>query len=379
METTEEIELIDYLRVIWKRRWLIILGTFACMLVALGINFWLPKVYQGSMILETGKIYSLTKGEQQEKVELIEDPKSIEAVLKSDGMLYELKKRIGYEGDLKALRQAISVDVKTNPLVVITLKLSDPQAIVDGLNFLAERIINDHKSKYELTIRTLDKENLAIHEKMKNLTGKIQDNKRKEDQLQRKIKNIEAQILIESEQINTDNTYQKTVEDQIKTIMETIAESKKRIADLDLKAASPLEILFLQTTLQNHDLRLADFKREINDLRQRGDERQKQISERQKQMADLRNQITDLRSQSADLESQIQDFKRTISTLENFQAVSENTRYRTPPVVHEKPVSPRKGLNTVIAGMIGFMTTLMMAFFVEYLENVNTKQIRNTG
>lgn len=370
----EEVELIDYLRVIGKRRPLIVGGTLACMIGALGINFWLPKVYQGSMILETGKIYGLAKSDQQEKLELIEDPKSIEAVLKSDSMLYELKKRIDYDRDLKALKRAISVDVKTNPLVVVTLKLSDPQAIVDGLNFLAERIINDHKSKYELTIRTLDGENLAIHEKTKNLTGKIQDNKRKEDELQKKIKNVEAQILIESGQINTDNAYQKIVEDQIKTIMEAIAESKKRIADLDLKAASPLEILFLQTTLQNHDLRLADFKKEINDLRQRESERQKQIAERQKQMADLRNQITDLRSQSADLESQIQDFKRTILTLENFQAISENTRYRSQPVVLENPVSPRKGLNTVIAALIGFMTTLMLAFFLEYLEQVRQRK-----
>lgn len=434
METTEEVELIDYLRVIWKRRWLIIGSTLACMLAALAVSYWLPEVYQGSVVLETGKLYSLTRGDQQEKIELIEDPKSIEALLKSDGVLYQLKaslkERHGYDGDIKELRQALSVDVKANPLIVIGLKLKDRQTILDGLSFSADSIISDHQKKYQNIVLKLDRDRSATLNKMKNpaekiaennqkreqilekirgnthkreqIRQKIQVNSRKLEQILEKIKHIEAQIIVENEQIKTDHAYRKTLEDQIKTVMGATTESKKRIDQLNLKKATPLEILFLQTTLQNYELRLADFNREMNDLKQREDERQKQIAERQKQMADLRIQATDVEAQNADFEIQIQtlddqdadlklllhdfnaqnsdfkgqieDLKQTLSALENFKAVSENTRYRTEPVVLEKPISPRKKLNTAIAGIIGLMSTLMLAFFVEYIEKVNAKK-----
>ncbi len=426
----EEIELIDYLRVIWKRRWLIVGGTLVCMIAALAVSYWLPKVYQGSVILETGKVYSLTRGDQQEKTELIEDPKNMEVLLKSDGMIYDLKNHLGSDEDIGALRNAITIDVKANPLIVINLKMQDQRAIVDGLTFVADRIISEHQKRYEVTVQKLDQDLSVTQSKMKypaekitennlkreQILEKIQGNAHKQEQvrqkihanagkleqLKEKIKNIEAQISVENEQINTDHAYGKTVEDQVKTVMEAVTESKKRMSQLDLKKASPMELLFLQTTLQNHELRLADFKREINDLKQREDDRQKQIADRQKQMADLRSQMNDLDAQSADLEihirdldatdadlkiqfhdlstqnsdlkGQMEDLKQTLSTLENYKSVSKNTRYRTQPVVQEKPVAPRKRLNVMLAGVIGLMSTLMMAFFVEYIEKVNVKR-----
>ncbi len=426
----DEVELIDYLRVIWKRRWLIVGGTLACMVAALAVSYWLPKVYQGSVILETGKVYSLTRGDQQEKTELIEDPRNMEVLLKSDGMMYELKKHLGSDEDIGALRNAITIDVKANPLIVISLKMQDQRAIVDGLAFVADHIISEHQKRYEVIVQKLDQDlsvtlnkikypaekitenNLKREQILEKIQGnahkqeqvrqKIHANAGKLEQLKEKIKNIETQILVENEQINTDHAYGKTVEDQIKTVTEAVMESKKRMSQLNMKKASPMEILFLQTTLQNHELRLSDFKREINDLKQREDDRQKQIADRQKQMADLRSQMNDLDSQNADLEihirdldatdadlkiqfhdlstqnsdlkGQIEDLKQTLSTLENYKSNSKNTRYRTQPVVQEKPVAPRKRLNMMLAGVIGLMSTLMLAFFVEYIEKVNVSK-----
>lgn len=435
----EEVELIDYLRVIWKRHWLIGGGTLACIAAALAVSYTLPKVYQGSVVLETGKLYSLTRGDQQEKVELIEDPKSLETLLKSDGVLYELKQhlaqRLEDEIDINSLRRSITIDVKTNPLIIIGLKLQDREAIPDALTFLADRIIHEHQKRYEMIAQKLDQDLSVTLTKMKYPAEKIVENSRKREQilekirgnaqkreqihhkiranhnkleqLKEKVKSIETQISVENGQIQTDHAYRKTVEDQIKNITGAISESKKQISELDLKKASPMELLFLQATPQNHELRLADFKREINDLKQREDERQKQIADRHKQMADLRSQMNDLESQNADLEiqthdldaidadlrlqlhdlntqnsdfkNQIEDLKQTFSTLENYKAVSQNTRYRTQPVVQEKPVAPRKRLNLMLAGVIGLMSTLMLSFFVEYLETANTRRIKGAG
>ncbi|GAI67470.1 unnamed protein product [marine sediment metagenome] len=52
----DEINLIDYLRVIWKRKWLIIGGTFICFILASIISLQMPKIYTISMLVKPGII-----------------------------------------------------------------------------------------------------------------------------------------------------------------------------------------------------------------------------------------------------------------------------------------------------------------------------------
>jgi len=48
----KEIELIDYLNVIWKRKWIIIIGTISCMIVAGTVSFILKPVYEIDTIIQ---------------------------------------------------------------------------------------------------------------------------------------------------------------------------------------------------------------------------------------------------------------------------------------------------------------------------------------
>ena len=50
-DTTEEIGLMDYIQVIRKRKWLIILGTLLCMVVAGGVSLLMPKIYEAKTYL----------------------------------------------------------------------------------------------------------------------------------------------------------------------------------------------------------------------------------------------------------------------------------------------------------------------------------------
>lgn len=52
----QEIELIDLLRILWKRKKLILLGTLMLTVIAAGVSLLLPKVYEVSAIIEPGKI-----------------------------------------------------------------------------------------------------------------------------------------------------------------------------------------------------------------------------------------------------------------------------------------------------------------------------------
>jgi capsular polysaccharide biosynthesis protein len=52
----DEINLIDYLKVLWKWKWLIIAGTLLCAIIAAVISLQMPKIYEISMVIEPGII-----------------------------------------------------------------------------------------------------------------------------------------------------------------------------------------------------------------------------------------------------------------------------------------------------------------------------------
>ena len=52
MPEEEGVEPYDYIKVIGKRKWLIIVGTIACILTAGLVSLRLPKVYETSLDLK---------------------------------------------------------------------------------------------------------------------------------------------------------------------------------------------------------------------------------------------------------------------------------------------------------------------------------------
>jgi len=71
-----EIELIDYLNVLWKRKWLIIIPTFF-LVVAVGvISFLLPKKWEIDAIIVPSKFLIQTEQGEFEEVVVI-DPRQI--------------------------------------------------------------------------------------------------------------------------------------------------------------------------------------------------------------------------------------------------------------------------------------------------------------
>ena len=56
MPEEDEVSLYDYIKVISKRKWLIVIGTFACILTAAIVTLLLPKVYQTRATLTTEEV-----------------------------------------------------------------------------------------------------------------------------------------------------------------------------------------------------------------------------------------------------------------------------------------------------------------------------------
>lgn len=307
----ENTELIDYLGVIWKWKLLIVLITVVCAITSGVISFVLPKIYQSSAIFEVGRV-SRYRGASREQ-EPIEDIESVSEVLESDGMLSKIKERLNLDATLGGIRAKLEVEPILGKyigsrlqarLIKISFEDQDPQLTVDVLNTLSDSLIEQHIKEYQASIKSLDQE----------------------------ISNSQDEIKLQDE-------YQKVVREQMKVAEKAIAETRKELSELSLKDISPLEVLFLRSTLGDQEERIADFHRELKDV---------QLS--------------------------IQHLKDRVVYLENMRAVSENTEVRNKAIKPEIPIRPRKKLNAIIGGVVGLVAAIILAFFFESLQTVRKRE-----
>lgn len=308
----ENTELIDYLGVIWKWKLLIVLITVVCAITSGVISFVLPKIYQSSAIFEVGRVPRY-RGASREQIEPIEDIESVSEVLESDEMLSKIKEEFDLQTTLGGIRDKLDVEPILGKyigsrlqarLIRITFEDQDPQLTVDVLNTLSESLIEQHIKEYQASIKSLDQE----------------------------ISNSQDEIKLQDE-------YQKVVREQMKVAEKAIAETRKELSELSLKDISPLEVLFLRSTLGDQEERIADFHRELKDV-----------------------------------ELSIQHLKDRAVYLENMKAVSENTEVRNKAIKPEIPIRPRKKLNAIIGGVVGLVAAIILAFFFESLQTVRKRK-----
>ncbi len=150
---TEEVDLIDYLRVIWKWKWLIVLGTFACILAAVAISWLQHPSYQTTLILEIGQVTTVNENGGFQEI-MIEDPNNVKERLVSNPLLFSIieKSRSEPGAALKAKAEVMSrgmIEEKETNLIKFSIQAGSPGEVVSLINLIAEEIIDQHRKKFD--------------------------------------------------------------------------------------------------------------------------------------------------------------------------------------------------------------------------------------
>ena len=354
----ERIELIDYLRIIWKWRWVIMLVTLICVIVSGVVSFRLPKIYRATTIIEVGRIFIPGKGLVQREIKEIEDIESMGEVIESDEMLNKLIEKFNLDMTTGLLRRKLKVEPvlgrfvgsgSERRLVRVSLEYQHPQMIVEILNALANSLIDQHTRAYQASIETLDREMENSQEKIKTLNNEIE------------IANQDIKGI--NETIDRQIEYQKVIREQIKVAEKGIVELRKVLSRLNVSEISPLEILFLQATLRNQEESIADLYHELNEV-------EILVSEHRQ----LIEGVEGTKESIEEKRRMIQDLEDKIVNLQNVRVFSENTKVRTGAIVPNEPVKPKIKLNVLMAAIIGFVVIIMLVFFFEYLQAAKMKE-----
>ena len=137
----DTIELIDYFRVIWKRRILIIVGTLVCIVAGVTVSLRLPEIYHAEALIRIGKVNTGTSSSPFVFI----DP--IENLVKTIPVEYALE-------DEEALGYDLNVEVvKGTSLIKIVLEGPDERKTKELFNEVVEKLTSDHLRKTESNIQ----------------------------------------------------------------------------------------------------------------------------------------------------------------------------------------------------------------------------------
>jgi succinoglycan biosynthesis transport protein ExoP len=343
-----EIDLRDYLRVIWERKWLII-GVFvvAVVLAAL-VSFRLPDEYEARALL---KLHPLPNVDGLAlKLPALQ---SVAAIVQSDELLFQVAQELQarypefqketptqvhqwLKGNLKA-----SVIKDTDLLEVRLPGDLEPEKLREALSViisLAEsKLRSDLQANIDLELARLSTIEKAVQEQLDAVNAQLQSEIARRKEI---LESQRAELLARMDEIRKNPQF-------------------LRLAAGEQNAT--LQGIMLKREFEALNERVKNLESELQRLDSRGRELFPEFHSR---LTNLENERTDLKL-LADKVQQV--FAKTPETIDVVSA----------PFAPEQPVGPRRTLNVLIAGVLGLFGGTLLAFFVNYLGQPKPTPVTN--
>ena len=166
----DEIELMDYLKVLWKWKYLILVGTLVCTIGAAVVSLNMTKIYGITTVLQSG----ILKVTEDGKTVYIDSPQNIKAVIETGALNGDILKNIkapNKEDVPDSTELKVTIPKGTNALEVLyeTPNMDIGLQIVRNLNkHLLERygtLIKRYEENYDNEIRSKSSEAFKLNEK----------------------------------------------------------------------------------------------------------------------------------------------------------------------------------------------------------------------
>lgn len=276
----EEVELIDYLRVIWRRRKLVFLMPALSVIIAGVVSLMLPPLYEATAQVRIGRVWEKEIESPYLIVERVDSDAFLSRVIEQVNLPttpYRMKK--GNVVEARVLEGG-STGQKVPLLISIQAHANDPKQAVEIANTVASILTEDHKRRFEEKLN----EYLAY-----------------EKELSREVVRIEEQM--------------RDLENMI----------KKQQMNPSVNAPS---VILLQAQLEQKNAQFLNFKKELKDVR----------------------------------------INNTSSII------TEDSKLIAPPILPKESINPRIKLNMAVAGAVSLFLTLILAFFLEYLDQVRIRE-----
>lgn len=390
------VELIDIINVIWKRKWLIIIPTVLCAVLAAVISLLLPPVWEVDSIILPSKFFVQTETGEFEEV-VVTDPKQIAGQINEESFNVFVATKLNL--DIKKFPDLKAENIRDTKLVRIAVRDKDTARAKSILQVLFSQLKADLDKKIEVETKGIDTE-IAIKENAIKDTGndiKNRENEIKQKNNEIRLKDLNVQSLeIEKDrikkEIESDQNKLKILEDRVQSITEEMKAVKGRIDDLDQQlkkviaekreGGEAVSILLYSNEVQQNlryysalDEKLSNEKVTQENLRLSIKENGEKIRQIDNQIGQTNTEKEIIRTAIDTIMNEMENLRNKISTLGSQIRLLGDKKFRIDyaqqvkePTVSAFPVAPRKTLNVLIAGLFGLVAFTLIAFLVEYIN-----------
>lgn len=340
-----EIDLRDYLKVIWEKKWLII-GVFvvAVVLAAL-VSFRLPNEYEARALLRLRPVPTVD-GLQLKLPSL----QQVATIVQSDEILLQAAQEL--QPRYQEFQRATPLEVEQ------WLKRNLKASVLEKTDLIEVRLPGDLPPE-----RLRETLSLVITLAESKLQSDLQSNIELElTRLSTMTKVVEEQLDVVNAQLQSEIAQRKEIlTSQRSELLARMEEIRKNPQFLRLAAGeqnATLQGIMLKREFEALNDRVQNIETELQKLDSRGRELFPELHSRLQSLENERTQLQLLEGKAQ------QFFAKTPKTIDIVSA----------PFVPEQPVGPRRTLNVLIAGMLGLVGGTLLAFFVNYLRQPEQKK-----
>lgn len=324
----DEIELMDYLRVIWKRKYLIIAGTLICAIAAGVISFAMPKVYRIDMMVRPG-ILSIQPSGKHTYIDSLENIKgSIEAEAFSRGVLSNIGE--GNNNDAPKLL-GLKVDMPKNSNAVrLFFETPNVDSGLKALDKARELLLQKYGERVAYFQKEYDTQISMLRVEMADCEGKRRATEQHIKNIQKRLDDLASQI------------------DFVKKNRRLLIQQRDKLLSNNTNESNILSsVLYTNTIQQNIGLENT-YRNQIGSHITRKEFQELELKRLSGQLGRLQEEIKSL------------EFKKNnVQNIEILQA----------PTASPYPINPKIKLNVILATVVGLFVMMFLAFFLEYIQN----------
>lgn len=322
----DEIELMDYLRVIWKWKYLIMAGTLICTVAAGVISYSKTKVYRIDMLVQPG---ILSRGVSGKNV-YIDSSENIKAIIEAGTFDREILDHVKESNNSSPKSLKFKVNIPKNS---DTIKISHETVDVDrGLQILAN-LGQALSRSYSERVAYIQNEHEAEIDSIKAEVSYYEVKKRASEQ---NIKNIQKRIEDLTPQFDL---VRKNTTALIRERDKLLSNSRNE--DSMLSPFVYMNMIQYNISLEN------SYRQEIDNCVTRQEDEKFELKELNRNLDQLLEKI------------KVLEFKK--DSMQNIEILQ-------PPTASPHPIKPKIKLNVMLGTILGLFVMLFLAFFLEYIQ-----------
>ena len=385
-------DLREYVRIVKKRKWLILLPVFVCVIGTGAVSYFVPPKWEVDCLIKPAHILIQSSSGTLSEV-VVSDPKQISELINQGAYTMQIASQMNIS--IERIPKLKADNLKNTSLIRLLLRSSDVaegRAIILSMFYLLKKDM-DNKINTEIkSLETLvaDHENeivnqeLNIKEKLNNIIFKKNDVKLKKIEIKEKDRQKQEKKL----EIKSQENFLKISQERSKEVLDEMATAKeriKRIEDLQTKIGpgeekNAFSLFFYAKEIQENWRYCDTLSRELSEEKINQEELKLGMVQKEQNMMSLEFEIEKdyarietFGAEIKGIENDIDKIRNAIKKIQNniLLLVERKARFDYSQLVKEptpslSPVFPKKLLNALIAAVLSLALFTLLAFILEY-------------